>query len=88
MISDEELERRAEAYVTLRDSYWIAVNKRNPLNTSGKLHYSPTRPAPTVPAANGPLMTMAGYAHPARDFPNDDYEWGHPPFAWFLRDKA
>jgi hypothetical protein len=26
-----------------------------------------------------------GRTIPAQDFANEDYEWGHPPFSWFLR---
>lgn len=87
----EERLTREEAYAVVRLYLWCAVNTRAQDGGSGSVArarlgmapfvWSPVRPEPIVPATNGSIRGP----QPARDFPNDNYEWGHPTFDVYMR---
>ncbi len=88
-MSDEALESAAEAYLKVRDFLWCPIDRKHPNDIRCHNFKWGERPKPQYPEYRyGPLFSplgLVGQVRPARDFPNDDFEWGHPTFASFLR---
>lgn len=82
MITDEELEKLAEAYCKMRHLIWVPTDKTRPSHcTWDKAVFSPRRPEPNVPAHKGFFGLPP---EPARDFVNRDYVWAHPTFEAYM----
>lgn len=92
-----DLAKREAVYQKVKPYLWCGINRRTGecsirsgvmgqifshyIEPSGPFTFSPTKPPPRYKGSSGPI---GGYVPPS-DFPNPDYEWGHPDFQTYLR---